>query len=116
MDYSTRPTSRAEVRLYAKLFRQIFGLPQSGPVDPIMLLDRLDEVLHNVSYEIVEREELPYNVPANCIMTKNGGFIIQIADYVYEGAYERKTGGYRMHIMHEILHPLRLQIRIYPNL
>ena len=105
MDYETKPTSRAVVRLYAKLFRQLFGLSQRGPVDPLMLLDLLNEVFQDVSYEIVEKNELPANVPANCIMTKNGGFIIQIADYVYEGAYERGTGGYRMHIMHEILHP-----------
>ena len=114
MDYETKPTSRAEVRLYAKLFRVIFGLSQCGPIDPLMLLDRLGEVFQNVSYEIVEKEKLPNNVPANCIMTKNGGFIIQIADYVYEGAYERNTGGYRMHIMHEILHPYVYKLGFTP--
>ena len=114
MDYETKATSRAKVRLYAKLFRQIFGLSQCGPVNPIMLLDRLSEVFQDVSYEIVEKEELPYNVPANCIMTKEGGFIIQIADYVYEGAYERNTGGYRMHIMHEILHPYVYKLGFTP--
>ena len=70
MDYETKPTSRAEVRLYAKLFRRIFGLSQRGSIDPLMLLDRLSEVFQDVSYEIVEKEVLPNNVPANCIMTK----------------------------------------------
>ncbi len=30
--------------------------------------------------------------------------MIQIKDTVYMGAYEKKTGGHRMHIMHEIMH------------
>ena len=114
MDYETKPTSRVKVRLYAKLFRKIFGLSQRGPVNPLMLLDRLGIVFKDVSYEIVEKETLPTNVPANCIMTTNGGFIIQIADYVFDGAYERNTGGYRMHIMHEILHPYVYKLGFTP--
>ena len=114
MDYETYPTSRAKVRLYAKLFRRIFKLSQCGPIDPLMLLDRLSEVFDDVFYEIVEKSELPDNVPARCIMTKKEGFIIQIADYVYEGAYEKKTGGYRMHIMHEILHPYVYKLGFTP--
>lgn len=114
MDYETRPTSRAKVRLFAKMFRHIFGLPQYGPINPLMLLDRLGDVFDNVSYEIVEKSELPNNVPANCILTENGGFIIQIADYVYEGAYSRNIGGYRMHIMHEILHPYVYKLGFTP--
>lgn len=114
MDYETRPTSRAKVRLFAKMFRYIFGLPQYGPINPLMLLDRLGDVFDNVSYEIVEKSELPNNVPVNCILTENGGFIIQIADYVYEGAYSRNIGGYRMHIMHEILHPYVYKLGFTP--
>ena len=114
MDYETYPTSRAKVRLYAKLFRRIFELSQCGTIDPLMLLDRLSDVFVDVFYEIVEKSELPDNVPARCIMTEKEGFIIQIADYVYEGAYEKKTGGYRMHIMHEILHPYVYKLGFTP--
>ena len=114
MDYETRPTSRAQVRLYANVFRKIFGLSQSGPVNPLTLLDKVNQVYYDVQYEVVEKEELPANVPARCIMTDDGGFIIQIADYVYEGAYERNTGGYRMHIMHEIIHPYVYKIGFTP--
>lgn len=114
MDYETRPTSRVEIRSYAKLFRALFNLPLTGPMDPLMLLDRLGEVLGDVSYEIVESGELPKNVPANCIMTTNGGFIIQIADYVFEGAYENNTGGYKMHILHEIMHPYAYKMGFTP--
>lgn len=114
MDYETRPTSRAKVRLYAKLFRKLFGLSLYGPVDPIMLLDKVNEIFPDVFYEIVEKTELPKNVPAQCVMTESGGFIIQIADYVFEGAYERNIGGYRMHIMHEIIHPYVYKIGFTP--
>ena len=114
MDYETKPTSRESVRLYSQIFREIFGLPQGGEINPLMLLDRMCEIFDDVSYEIVERRELPRNVPANCIMTDSGGFIIQIADYVYEGAYSRNVGGYRMHIMHEILHPYVYKIGFTP--
>ena len=114
MDYATRPTSRTEVRLYATAFRKAFELPFTGPVDPLSLLDKVSKVYGNVDYEIVEEAELPKNVPARCIMTEGGGFIIQIADYVFEGAYERNTGGYRMHIMHEILHPYVYKLGFTP--
>lgn len=114
MDYETHPTSRAKVRLYAKMFRKLFGLSLYGPVNPIMLLDKVNKVFSDVDYEIVEEAELPKNVPARCIMTEGSGFIIQIADYVFEGAYERNTGGYRMHIMHEILHPYVYKLGFTP--
>lgn len=114
MDYETHPTSRAKVRLYAKMFRKLFGLTLYGPVNPIMLLDKVNKVFSDVDYEIVEEADLPKNIPARCIMTEGGGFIIQIADYVFEGAYERNTGGYRMHIMHEILHPYVYKLGFTP--
>lgn len=46
-------------------------------------------------------------------MTESGGFIIQIADYVFEGAYERNIGGYRMHIMHEIMDYRKNLIQVF---
>lgn len=105
MDYETKATSRRELRLYAKLFRAICGLPEEEPVDPIALLDKLPEFegFSDVSYEIVYNNELPGNVPAQCVTT-NEGYCIQIKESVYLGAYEKKTGGHRMHIMHEIMH------------
>lgn len=105
MDYATRPTSRAEVRLYATAFRKAFGLPFTGPVDPLSLLDKVSKVYGNVDYEIVEEAELPKNVPARCVPLEQGGFMIQISEIVFEGAYERNIGGYRAHILHEIMHP-----------
>lgn len=105
MDYATRFTSRKEVRLYANVFRKIFGLPFSGPVDPLSLLDKVTDVYGNVYYEIIEESELPNKVPARCIPIEDDGFLIQISEVVFEGAYERNVGGYRAHILHEIIHP-----------
>ena len=114
MDYATRPTSRAEVRLYATAFRKAFGLPFTGPVDPLSLLDKVSKVYGNVDYEIVEESELPKNVPARCVPLEQGGFMIQISEIVFEGAYERNTGGYRAHILHEIMHPFADEMGFKP--
>ena len=114
MDYATRSTSRTEVRLYATAFRKAFELPFTGPVDPLSLLDKVSKVYGNVDYEIVEESELPRNVPARCVPLENGGFMIQISEVVFEGAYERNTGGYRMHIIHEILHPYVYKLGFTP--
>lgn len=114
MDYATRPTNRTEVRLYANIFRSLFHLPLAGPIDPLMLLDRVSEVYGNVDYEIVEESELPKNVPARCIALNDGGFMLQISEIVFDGAYERHIGGYRMHILHEIMHPFADKIGFKP--
>ena len=105
MDYETKATNRKELRLFALLFRCICGFSETEPIDPIPLLDRLPELegFEDVKYEIVYNNELPQNVPAQCTCDENG-YLIQIKESVYIGAYEKKTGGHRMHIMHEIMH------------
>lgn len=103
MDYITKPVTREDCRMFAKLFRILFGLPLTCSIDPLLLLDKLQLVFGNADYEIVEKSVLPPNIPAQCIQTQDG-YLIQIADYVYEGAYEKNIGGYRMHILHEIVH------------
>lgn len=105
MDYEIKPTSRKELRLYAKLFRSICGLSDNEPINPVLLLDRLPDLegFGDVRYEIVYNNNLPGKVPAQCITTENG-YLIQIKDNVYNGAFERRVGGSRMHIMHEIMH------------
>ena len=106
MDYEIKPTSRAELRLYSKLFRSICGFSQDEPIDPIQILDRLPDLegFEDVCYEIVYNNMLPGNIPAQCIPSEDG-YLIQIKESVYLGAYEKRTGGHRMHIMHEIMHP-----------
>ena len=105
MDYETKPTNRRELRLYAKLFRVICGLSDNEPIDPVALLDRLPELdgFADVCYEVVYNNQLPKDVPSRCIKAESG-YCIQIKESVYTGAYKKKTGGHRMHIMHEIVH------------
>ncbi len=115
MDYETKPTNRHELRLYAKLFRSICGLTQDESIDPVKLLDRLPdfEGFEDVRYTIVYNDELPGNVPAQCVKTEDG-YLIQIKDSVYKGAYEKKIGGHRMHIIHEIMHPFADKLGFKP--
>ena len=105
MDFETKATSRKELRLYAILFRTLLGYSLDEPIDPISLLDKLPEIdgFGDVRYEVVYNNELPKAVPAQCIRT-DYGYLIQIKESVYKGAYEKRTGGHRMHIMHEIMH------------
>lgn len=105
MDYETKATNRRELRLYALLFRSICGFTPDECIDPIALLDRLPDLegFEDVRYEIVYGNELPKNVPAQCTLTDDG-YLIQIKDTVYIGAHEKKIGGHRMHIIHEIMH------------
>jgi hypothetical protein len=105
MDYETKATNRKELRLFARLFRSICGVSENEPINPIELLDKLPDLegFGDVRYEIVYGNELSGNVPAQC--TKDDeGYLIQIKESVYERAYEKKSGGDRMHIMHEIMH------------
>lgn len=105
MDYEIRPTSRNELRLYAKLFRSICGFSESEPIDPVPLLDRLPDLegFGNVRYSVVYNNELPKTVPAQCTPTEEG-YLLQIKESVYNGARLKRIGGSRMHIMHEIMH------------
>lgn len=115
MDYETQATNRRELRACAKLFRSICGFSQNEPIDPIVLLDRLPdlEAFEDVRYEIVYNDVLPGTVPAQCEKTDDG-WLIQIKESVYMGAYEKKTGGHRMHIMHEIMHPFADKLGFRP--
>ena len=115
MDYETKPAQRKELRLYAKLFRSICGLNSDEPVDPVSLLDRLRDMegFGDVRYEVLYNNNLPGNVPAQCTKDEDG-YLIQIKDSVYTGAYEKKIGGHRMHIMHEIMHVFADKIGFQP--
>lgn len=105
MDYETKPTSRKDLRLYAKLFRSICNVSENEPINPLDLLDKLPELegFEDVKYEVVYNNELPGAVPAQCVKDETG-YLIQIKESTYNRAYEKKSGGDRMHIMHEIMH------------
>lgn len=105
MDFRIPATSRFQLRLYSKLFRAICDFTEDEPIDPVALLDKLPDLdgFDDVRYEVVYDDELPDEVPARCV-SDDSGYLIQIKEGVYQGAFTRKTGGYRMHIMHEIMH------------
>lgn len=117
MDYETKPTSREDLRLYAKLFRSICNMEENEPIDPVALLEHLPDLegFQDVRHEIVYNNNLPVDVPAQCIKDEIG-YMIQIKESVYMGAYEKKTGGHRMHIMHEIMHVFADKIGFKPIL
>ena len=114
MDYLTKPTSREVLRELAILFRQVFGLSKTEKFPVLAILDKMSSFFPDVSYAIVEDSELPKNIPARCLLNKDGSFLIEISQTVYEGAYEREVGGYRSHILHEICHVLLYKIGFTP--
>lgn len=101
--------------MYAKLFRSICGFTMHEPIDPLLLLDRLPDLegFNDVHCVIVNDDELPGNVPAQCDYTEEG-YLILIKETVYMGAYKEQTGGYRMHIIHEIMHPFADKLGFKP--
>ncbi len=92
MDYVARPLGRAELRSLSGVFRDIFDIEPNVRVEPVLLLDRLHDVYHDTSYEILDDSELPENVPARCQVLPDG-YMIQIKDTVYTGAAEIGVGG-----------------------
>jgi hypothetical protein len=115
MDYETKPTSRNSLRLFAQFFRLICGFDETEPIDPVTLLDRLPDLegFDDVRYDVVPDYELPAKVPAQCTKNENG-YLIEIKESVYYGAYENKTGGHRMHIVHEIMHTFADKLGFQP--
>ena len=105
MDYETKATNRNELRACAFLFRHICELSPDEPIDPLILLEKLPDIkpFRNVGYEIVEDSALEWNVPAQCDQVGNT-YTIKIKNSVYTRAYEKRSGGDRMHITHEIMH------------
>lgn len=116
MDYRTKPISRKQIRMYAVIFRNIFGVGQTGCFPVLEALNKFPEIFPGSCYEIVEESELPDNVPARCMPIGPESFIIQISDKVYTGAYERNIGGYNAHILHEMCHAFLYAIGYTPLL
>ena len=116
MDYITKPLSRKQIRFFANIFREIFGAEPTGRFPVLDALDIFPEVFPGSYYEVVENSELPDNVPARCIPTGPETFIIQIAESVYSGAYERNVGGFNAHILHEMCHAFLYAIGYTPLL
>ncbi len=103
MDYLTKPVSRKELREYAIVFRKLFGIPLSGKVPVMDVLERFHLIFPGSFFSIAEDTDLPATIPARCNVLINGKFEIEIRQTTYDGAF-KNIGAYRDHIIHEICH------------
>lgn len=105
MDYITKPVSRAALRKISAVVREAFECKSDNEPFPVLdALEMLSDVVPNSTYIIVEDCDLPKNVFAQCRQTSNGGFIIEIKQTVYDGAYRDKNTAFLCFICHEICH------------
>lgn len=114
MDYKTKPTSRNDLRIYARYVRKLFNVSQSGPFPVLECLDKLSDVFDGSNYEIVEDSRLPAKTMARCSPNDQGGFTIEIKETVYNGAYENHIGAFLGFICHEICHVFLFYIGFTP--
>lgn len=105
MDYETKPLSRAAIRRMAVFVRRIFNVESDSKPFPVLeALERLPDLFKGTEYRVVEDNELPGNVFAWCYPKPEGGFIIEIKETVYLGAYNDNNGAFLCFICHEICH------------
>ncbi|SER87493.1 hypothetical protein [Lachnobacterium bovis] len=76
MDYITKPVSRKQLRQYAVLFRELFDVSQEGPFPVLDALEMLPDVFEGSTYVVVQDDELPKNVVAQCVKNEGKGFTI----------------------------------------
>ena len=114
MDYITKPISRKKLRSLARVFRSIFGVPQTGPFPVLNVLEELKDKFPKASYIVVDNKDLPKQIEARCVLNKNGTYTIEIKKRVYDGAYEKGIGAYRGFILHEIMHVFMSEIGFKP--
>ena len=105
MDYKTKRISRFQIRLLAKIYRDIFKECISNDglyVDVIKMFELTPDKFKNITTKIVD-DDILGSIPGRCNPDFNGNYHIQIKESVYIGAVEG-TGGYRTHIVHELSH------------
>lgn len=54
MDYQTKPTSRKKLRLWSKVFRNLFGLDEFSPVPVLQVLELVPDVFEGTVFMILE--------------------------------------------------------------
>lgn len=113
-EYITKPASRADIRKYASLLRDLFSIPPTGPFPVLDVLERLDTVFDNSNYLVVKDEDFPQKTMARCFANDIGGYTIEIRQSVYDGAYECKVGAFLGFICHEICHVFLFTIGFTP--
>ncbi len=114
MDYRTNPISREDLRRYAKILREIFDVPLTGPFPVLETLDKISDIFKKSNYEIVDDDKMPTKTMARCVLNDQGGYTIEIKESVYVGAYDRQVGAFLGFICHEICHVFLFDIGFKP--
>lgn len=114
MDYETKPVSRADLRKYATIVRQFFGVPMKGAFPVLEVLDKLPELYPGSNYIVVTDDELPPKTMAQCTPNNAGGITVEIKESVYDGAYKHHSGACLGFICHEICHVFLFRIGYTP--
>lgn len=114
MDYKTKPTSRKDLRRYSRFVRQLFDVPETGSFPVLQALDRVGTVFKGCGYVVVEDHCLPPQTMCRCVPNSTGGFVIEIKQSVYDGAYEKQIGAFLGFICHEICHIFLFKIGFTP--
>jgi len=116
MDYMTKPTSRAELRIIAKWFRNRFGCKNKLRFDVIDAFERFPSFTDNVVTQVIEDNDIssmPLEIPASCTEASDGTIEILVRQKVYDGAC-KGVGGYRAHILHEMCHAVLIMMGFRP--
>ena len=115
MDYVTKPVSRKDLRRFAIYFKKIFSIQGIKQVPVLDMLEKLPDVFEGSTYRIVDNDKMPKKRVACCRKKRDKGFVIEIKQYVYDGA-RRGIGTYCGFILHEIVHIFMYQIGYRPIL
>ena len=115
MDYVTKPVSRNDLRRFAKYFREIFKIDDSKPVPVLDLLEQLPDKFDGCHFIVIEDDKMPKKRVACCKQEEDGGFLIEIKKYIYDGA-KRGIAAYCGFILHEIVHIFMYKIGYTPIL
>ena len=114
MDYETKPLSRDAIRKMSVYVRRIFKVKNDDPFPVLYALEKLPDLFNGSGARVVEDDELPGNVFAWCYPKPEGGFMIEIKQTVYDGAYKDKNGAFLCFICHEICHVILFYLGYTP--
>lgn len=115
MEQITKPASRATLRRLSMYFRKLFDIPLNGEFPVLQSLEKISDIFKGTTYVIVENDELPSKVMAQCEKNNGPGFTIKIKKMIYDGAC-KGINAYKGFILHEMCHVFMYEIGYTPIL
>ena len=115
MEHITKPASRATLRRLSMYFRKLFDIPLNGEFPVLQSLEKISDIFKGTTYVIVENDELPSKVMAQCEKNNGPGFTIKIKKMIYDGAC-KGINAYKGFILHEMCHVFMYEIGYTPIL